>query len=149
MVISDFCERDVVTMTLDSTLVEAAKLMRHYHVGYIVVVEERNKQVFPLGIVTDRDIVIEVIATELDPQTITVGDIMLQKLLVIRDDADIVKTIDLMTNEGVRRLPIVNEKGTLVGVATMEDMLIKTANLFESFNRLLAKERENELKHRP
>ena len=149
MLVSDFCERDIVTLEQERTLVDAAKLMRHFHVGYVVIVEQRNKEVVPLGIVTDRDVVIEVIATELDPETITVGDIMLQNLFVVRDDVDMVKALEIMTAEGVRRLPVVTAKGTLIGVATLEDLLLKTADLFGNFNQLLARERENELKHRP
>jgi CBS domain-containing protein len=149
MNVSDFCEQDIVTIESDGTLVEAAKLMRHFHVGYIVIVEEKKKKLYPLGIVTDRDVVIEVVATELDPETITVGDIMQQNLFVVQEDADITKTLEMMTDKGVRHLPVVSKKGELIGVASLESFLIKTTDLFGNFTQLLTNERENELKHRP
>lgn len=148
MNVSDFCERDVVTIESSGTLVDAAKLMRHFHVGYVVITEEKKKKLYPLGIVTDRDVVVEVVATELDPETITVSDIMQQNLFVVQDDADITKTLEMMTDKGVRRLPVVSKKGVLVGVASLESLLIKTADMFENFTKLLINERENELKYR-
>lgn len=142
MNVSDFCERDVVTIESSGTLVDAAKLMRHFHVGYVVITEEKKKKLYPLGIVTDRDVVVEVVATELDPETITVSDIMQQNLFVVQDDADITKTLEMMTDKGVRRLPVVSKKGVLVGVASLESLLIKTADMFENFTKLLINERE-------
>lgn len=147
MIVSDFCEREVVIVEADTTLVETAKLMRHFHAGYVVVVEDKNNQINPLGIVTDRDIVIEVVATELDAETITAGDIMVQYLYKVSKDDGLVSTIEMMNQHGVRRLPVVTAEGLLVGVVTMENILEKMSNLFD-FTALIKTERENEFKQR-
>lgn len=148
MDISQYCDCDVVILERDSSLVDAAKLMRQFHVGYVVVVENKKTNLIPLGIVTDRDIVIEVVATELDPEVITVGDIMLKNLLTVREKTNHVKMLEMMTVEGVRYLPVVNQEGALVGVATLEGLLIKTAEVFTNLSNLIANEKENESTYR-
>ncbi len=148
MIVSDFCELDVVTVERDVTLFETSKLMRQFHVGYVVVVEDKDDLLTPLGIVTDRDLVVEVMATELDPATITVGDIMQQQLYTLQSHVDLVQCLNAMADVGVRRLPIVSEEGMLIGVATLDEILTKMADLLGSFSQLLQTEKENELKHR-
>lgn len=148
MIVSDFCELDVVTVERDVTLFETSKLMRQFHVGYVVVVEDKDDMLTPLGIVTDRDLVVEVMATELDPATITVGDIMQQQLYTLQSHVDLVQCLNAMADVGVRRLPIVSEEGMLIGVATLDEILTKMADLLGSFSQLLQTEKENELKHR-
>jgi CBS domain-containing protein len=148
MDVPQFYDCDIVTVAQDSSLVDAAKLMRQFHVGYLVVVENKETQCIPLGIVTDRDMVIEVVATELDPEVITVGDIMLKNLLTVRDKTNLVKMLEIMTVEGVRYLPVVNQEGALVGVATLDGLLIKAAQVFGNLSNLIANEKENESTYR-
>jgi CBS domain-containing protein len=76
MPISEICNREVIALPRDSTILEAAKLMRQHRVGDILVVEDRNGVRVPLGVVTDRDLVVEIMAPELDYMVITVGDIV-------------------------------------------------------------------------
>lgn len=80
MSVGEICDREVIVIQRDATVVEAAKLMRQYHVGAVIVVEKRDGRQVPVGVVTDRDLVIEVVATELDENVITVGDIMAQEV---------------------------------------------------------------------
>lgn len=148
MDILDICKKNVITIEKDASLAEAAKLMRQHHVGDVVVVEKKNSKLFPIGIVTDRDLVIEVVATELEPSVITVGDIMLQSLIVVNDDADLLQASKLMASKGVRRLPVVNKSGELVGIVTLDDLLELTANIFLSLAKSLSKEQKNEFKNR-
>lgn len=148
MFVSDICDHDVITIDKDKSLIEAAKLMRQHHVGDVVVVEKRGEQIFPLGIVTDRDLVIEVVATELEPGVITTGDIMLQTLIVVKEDADLLKTSKLMASKGVRRLPVVNKSGQLIGIVTLDDLLEVTATMLTNLNKSLSKEQTNESKSR-
>jgi CBS domain-containing protein len=148
MIVFECCDCDVVTLEQDCSLTDAAKLMREFHVGYVVVVEDKASKCIPLGIVTDRDVVVEVVATELDPQVMTVGDIMLQPLFTVEDQTDLIKVLEMMSTEGVRRLPVVDQEGGLLGVVTLDDLLIKTTQMFGNFPNLISKERENELTHR-
>jgi CBS domain-containing protein len=148
MIVSDVCNHDVITIEKNKSLSEAAKLMREHHVGDVVVVEKKDNKLFPLGIVTDRDVVIEVVATELDPEVITTGDIMLQTLVVVKEDADLLKTSKLMASKGVRRLPVVSKSGELVGIVTLDDLLEITASIFMNLTKSLSNEQKNEFKSR-
>jgi CBS domain-containing protein len=148
MLISDICDHHVITIEKDKSLTEAAKLMREHHVGNVIVVERKGSKLLPLGIVTDRDVVIEVVATELDPGVITTEDIMLQTLIVVRDDAGLLETSKLMASKGVRRLPVVSKSGELIGIVTLDDLLEITASIFLNLTKSLSKEQKNEFKSR-
>lgn len=148
MIVLDACNREVITLEQDGNLIEAAKLMRQHHVGDVVVVKMKDNKRIPVGIVTDRDVVIEVVATELDPNVITVGDIMPQNLLVVKEDADLHEAIQSMATRGVRRLPVVNNKAELVGIVSLDDLLGITANIIGNFAKLVTKEQKNESKNR-
>jgi CBS domain-containing protein len=112
MTIGEICTRVTVFTTRETTVAEAAKLMRQHHVGSLVVVDEvKGGKRVPVGIVTDRDAVVEVMATGLDPKTITVGDIMAQELVTARESEGVLETMQIMRYKGVRRLPIVGKSG--------------------------------------
>ncbi len=148
MIVLEACNREVFTLEQEENLIEAAKLMRQHHIGDVVVVKMKDNRRIPVGIITDRDIVIEVVATDLDPNVITVGDIMPQNLLVVKEDADIYQAIQLMANKGVRRLPVINNKAELVGILSLDDLLELTANFIGNFAKLVTKEKKNESKNR-
>ena len=94
--IADICKREVIHAPRETTVQVAAKLMRLYHVGTLVVVDEINGSRLPTGMVTDRDIVIEVDAVDLDPKTITVGDIMAPELVTVREDEGLLQAVEIM-----------------------------------------------------
>ncbi len=98
--------------------------MRQHHVGSLVVVVERDGRREPVGIVTDRDIVIEVSALDLDPNVLTVGDIALPKLVTAREGDGLQAAVDIMRKECVRRLPVLSEAGELVGILSFDDLLV-------------------------
>lgn len=144
MPISDICKRNVVTVQSDSTVMQAAKLMRQYHVGDVVVVMQKNGVTNPVGIVTDRDIVVEVIATELDPTVITVGDITVSSLAVVHENNGVFETFQAMAEEGVRRLPVINAEGALVGIVTLDDLLLLLGREFDAIPHILNREQRKE-----
>lgn len=148
MTVSEVCIKDVITIEVGKSLTEAAMLMREHHVGDVVVVENKDGQCFPLGIVTDRDLVTEVVATELDPDVITVGDIMLETLVVVKDDADLTEASKLMASKGVRRIPVVSKSGELVGIVALDDLLEVIGNIFCNLAKLLNKQQKNEFNTR-
>ena len=147
MTIGKICNREVITVQRDATVLHAAVLMRQYHVGDVVVIENRKNKTVPIGIVTDRDIVVELVATELDCKVITVGDII-TKLIVVKDSAGVFEAIQLMVNKGVRRLPVVDDDGGLVGIITLDDLLLllskELATLTKLAAKLVSREQKNE-----
>lgn len=152
MTIGAICNHEVITVQRDTTVLQAAKLMRQHHVGDVVVVENHKEdskgKLVPIGIVTDRDVVIELVATELDCRVITTGDIMAANLTVVKDSAGIFETIQIMTNKGVRRLPVVDVHGKLVGIITLDDLLLLLAKEMGAFTKLVAREQKNEASKR-
>jgi CBS domain-containing protein len=149
MPIGDFCKRDVVVSDRNASVTEAARLMRENHVGALIVIGEGNGTSRPVGIVTDRDIVIEVIACGLDPNTILVEDIMLEGLHTVAEREGVFTTIRLMREYGVRRLPVVNDMGELEGIITLDDLIALLATEIDEISRLLAREKIKENRQRP
>jgi CBS domain-containing protein len=143
--IASICNRSVAFTTRETTVAAAAKLMRHGHIGSLVVVEQMNggKRI-PAGIVTDRDIVVEVIATGLDPAVITVGDIMEPELVVGRESDSVLETLEIMRFKGVRRLPTVDREGQLVGIVTVDDLLEILAEELNELATIVAREQSHE-----
>ena len=123
MTISAICNREVITVQRDATILHVASLMRQYHVGDVVVIENHKDKTVPVGIVTDRDVVVEVVATELDSAVITAGDIMVHGLITIKENSGVLEAITLMSSKGIRRLPVVGDEGSLLGIITLDDLL--------------------------
>jgi CBS domain-containing protein len=142
--IKELCKRELVTVGRDDTIFKAAELMRQNHVGDVLVVEKKHDTTVALGIVTDRDVVVEIVAPGLDPKVITVGDIMLPHLACIEEERGIFDAIKLMTSKGIRRLPVVDSNGSLIGILTLDDLLLILAKEFFSIAMLLSNEQKNE-----
>lgn len=123
MNVAELCNREVIIIEQDNTVLEAAKLMRQYHVGDLIVVEKRQGMTFPIGILTDRDIVIELIAGGVDLDAVMVGDVMSSDLLTVNEEEAIADTIKLMRGKGVRRVPVINKQGGLEGIITVDDLI--------------------------
>lgn len=123
MKVGELCNREVVIAQREQTIKEVAKLMRARHVGSVVVVEGSAACARPVGIITDRDLVVEIMAQEVDEEKVTVGDIMASDLLLAREDDSVADTIRLMRSRGVRRVPVVSEQGWLAGILAADDFL--------------------------
>ena len=111
MRIGDICTLHTIHCQRDTSVQDAALLMRQHHVGDLIVAEQPNGERVPIGILTDRDIVISVIALGLDPASLLVGDIMSAQLLTASEDEDVYDIIERMRVNGIRRLPVVNSLG--------------------------------------
>lgn len=144
MPISEICNRDVIIAKRDVTVLEAAKLMRQHHVGDIVVIEENNGARIPVGIVTDRDLVVEIIAPELDYRVITVGDIMGAELVTVKENMGVYEAIQYMQAKGVRRLPVVDMNDGLVGILALDDLLELLSEEIFSLAKLVTHEQKKE-----
>jgi CBS domain-containing protein len=124
MKVREICRSDVVTVSPLASLREAAILMRNRHVGTLIVVEEGAAGLRPTGILTDRDIVVAVIAVPgARPEGIRVCDVMATRLAVAREDDGVYETAQSMRAFGVRRLPVVAADGTLRGIVSADDVL--------------------------
>jgi CBS domain-containing protein len=144
MPIGEICNREVVVLQRDDTVLEAAKVMRQHHVGNIVVVEDSGSSRTPLGIVTDRDLVVEIMATELKPDVLTVGDIMVPGLVSVNENTGVFEAIQFMRGKGVRRLPVENKDGALVGIVTLDDLLELLSEEMLELARLVKNEQKRE-----
>lgn len=149
MPIGEICNRDVVVVLKDETALEAAHLMRQHHVGDVLVVEEHEGRRMPVGIVTDRDLVEEIIAPELDPGFITVAEIMAADFVAVSESMGVYETVQYMRGKGVRRMPVVDEAGALVGIVTLDDLLALLAEELNALAQLVAREQQKEQRSRP
>jgi CBS domain-containing protein len=149
MNVGELCNREVVFATRDMGLVEAAWLMREHHVGSLVVIDEREAERVPVGMLTDRDIVVAAVARKVDPGTLTVGDVMSMGALVVREQDGIADALRMMRQHGVRRLPVVNARGVLVGILAIDDVLELVAEEMDAFVHTLRSERVRETRVRP
>ncbi|MDA8093049.1 MAG: CBS domain-containing protein [Betaproteobacteria bacterium] len=149
MPIGEVCTREVVIVEKSASIQDAAHLMRQYHVGDLVVVapdaEERR---VPVGILTDRDIIVELIAEGVDPAKVVVGDVMSTDLLLVREHDGIWETLQYMRTKGVRRAPVVDAGGGLVGIISADDMLELLADELNALASIIRREQIKENKTR-
>ncbi len=148
MPIAEFCNRDVVCATRDTTILEAAKLMRRHHVGDIIIVDEDADRRWPIGIVTDRDIVVEVVAAGLDPRLVKLADLMLEPLTILEQHVSVAQTVSTMAQKGVRRVPVVDAQGALLGIVTLDDLLAHLAPPLANLGELVGHTRQREMEKR-
>ncbi len=148
MPIGELCNRDVVIVETKDTVLEAAQLMRQHHVGDVLVVEDRGGVRVPVGIVTDRDLVLEIMAPQLDASSITVSDIMPAELATVKEDAGLFEAIEYMHSKGVRRLPVVDGRGGLIGILTLDDLIELLADEMAALSKLVKYEQRKETVNR-
>lgn len=147
MNVGDLCKRPVVSATAAVPLVDVAKLMRSRHVGSVVVVDPFGTQK-PVGILTDRDIVVEVLAAGIDPATVCAGDIMTAAPVIASRDEDAMWALKTMRDRGIRRLPVVDGNGALYGLLALDDLMHYLCGAISDVAQLLGTERLEESLHR-
>ena len=148
MTIGEICNRETIFVARETSINEVARIMREKHVGDLVVVEEKGVRRIPVGIVTDRDLVIEILAKDVSPDTLTVGDVMNTDLLTAQETDDTYLTMQRMRAKGVRRLPVVDAGGSLAGIVTIDDFLDLLASELTSLSRLVSNEQRRERRRR-
>lgn len=148
MRIAEICTHDVVHIGPDASLREAAKTMRNYHVGAVVVASRPNGETVPIGILTDRDIVLAVIAPGVDLDALTVADVMTSSVATCAEDQDLFDAIEIMRERGVRRLPVVNAKGGLAGMVAADDIYGALGMFMRELSRALVYEQVHEMEAR-
>jgi CBS domain-containing protein len=149
MTVGEICTRDVVVSPKTEMIVDAAKRMRTSHVGNLVVIENRNGRHIPIGIVTDRDIVISVVAGDPDHiNYLLVSDVMSDELVTAREHDSVEAALKKMEEHGVRRLPIVDADGALAGILTLDDVLQYLTAQQSGLVALVAREQRRERQYR-
>ncbi len=119
MRIEDICTREAISIPPTATLIEAAETMRRCHVGALVVCDDAR---VPIGLLTDRDIVVSAIAVGLAIESPRVGDVMTRPVLTCSMSDQLFDAIATMRRNGVRRLPVVDEHGMLAGIVSVQDI---------------------------
>ena len=137
MTSGEYCNREVVITEQDASVTEAAMLMREHHVGDLVVVEKQGEKILPIGIITDRDIVIEVIAQKADPDSLIIKDIMSTGLITVEEKETLLDTLELMHNQGIRRVIVVDNQGSLQGLLSADDAIELIAEAMNNLTKLV------------
>ena len=150
MLLNSFCMSDVARCSPRTTVLEAAHLMRRHHTGDLVVVDDDggDERLTPLGVITDRDIVVEVLAKGADPATTLVSQVMRTPVVIANAHEDSSQVLERMRVHGVRRIPVVGDEGWLVGVVTVDDMLKRLAADAHMLTEIVSKEQNQEQRAR-
>jgi CBS domain-containing protein len=120
----DIMSKSPACVTPDTTLVEAARLMKDENVGVVPVVESEGSKRL-VGVLTDRDIAIRAVAEGRDGQTTSVGHVMTTDVRTSKPTDSVNDVMELMGREQVRRVPVVDERGTLVGIVAQADIVLE------------------------
>lgn len=144
MSVGGICTREVYIVSRDNAVVEAAKLMRDHHVGALVVTERREGRAQPIGVLTDRDIVVEIIAENLSAKDLLVGDVIIPELVTVREIDGISEALKLMKTRGVRRVPVLDSEGGLAGILAVDDLIGLLAEELADISQLVEREQEKE-----
>ena len=141
--VGQYCSRRVVTVRPGDGLLDAARVMRDRHVGCVVVVDETVEHGHaPIGILTDRDIVVGLLAqTDRHLHLVRVDDIMTKNPTTAQESEDLSDTLLRMRTAGIRRVPVLNQDGELMGVLSFDDLVDYVQDELSDLARLLKNER--------
>jgi CBS domain-containing protein len=137
MTIESLLSRPVSTLSSKATCAEAARRMRRQNIGSVVIEEDGA----PVGILTDRDLAVRIVAEELDASQVAVSRVMSPFPVFLTPHRDLRSALDVMVEMGVRRLPAVNSKGRVIGILSLDDILIELAGQLGKVQELLQVER--------
>lgn len=136
MRLQNVCNPAVITAQRNDAVLTLAEMMREYHVGTLVIAENAGSKMKPVGLITDRDIVIEVLAKGLAPEQIMASDLLTRELVTASVYDEIDDVIQLMHEKQIRRLPVVDEKGCLFGIVSLDDLLQVLASELQALSAL-------------
>ncbi len=142
MMVGNICTRKVVSVHPEDSILTAAQRMREQHVGDVLVVKDDHERC--IGILTDRDITIEVVANGVDPASLTVRDVMSDEVLMIDETEDILDALELMSRAGVRRLPVTTGQHDLCGIISIDDIIATLAESLLEVSTLAHRQRHRE-----
>lgn len=144
MNVGQCCNRAVVAVSSHADIVEAAELMRRKHVGFLVVLDPDDPQRRPVGVLTDRDIVLQVIAREVSAHSVTVRDVMSPRPMIAAESDELNELVQGMRFAGIRRAPVVDARGTLSGVIAVDDAIEVIAAMLSDLSGSIKSEQRHE-----
>jgi len=138
----ELCVRDVVTAREDESVTDAARRMSQLHVGDLIVVADQPEGLpRPIGIITDRDLVVRVLARPDGlPANLTISDVMSRELITATEDDDIEGVVAKMREHSIRRIPIVDRGGGLQGLLSVDDVLGWMRDQVQAATKLLERQ---------
>ena len=148
MLLKDFYTTEALHCGRNTTVLEAAELMHRRHIGDLIVVDDLDDNPIPVGLVTDRDIVLKVLGNGRDAAKTRVADIMSMPLVTAADEEDSSAAIARMRSHGVRRLPVTTAGGRLVGIVTLDDLLRMLRTEVDGLLDILTREQDQERRGR-
>ncbi len=122
MKVGKICIREVATISPEESVAEAARLMMEREIGSLIVIDDLRR---PLGIVTDRDVMVRSVKEGQNAKRTRVEKIMSAPAAWVRETSGLNKAVDEMARLRVRRLPVVDEGDRLVGVLALDDVLLR------------------------
>ncbi|PRP90060.1 Hypoxic response protein 1 [Enhygromyxa salina] len=144
------CIREVTFGYAKEPILEIAKRMRENHVGAVVLVREDDGERYPVGIVTDRDIVVGAVASAPDELgSLVADDLVIRDLVSVHEDDSIDDALEVMRKYGVRRVPVVGDEGELVGILAVDDLVELFADRLAELAVLFSREQRIEREARP
>lgn len=150
MTIGECCNRQVVIARREESLSEAARRMRDFHVGTLVVVDEYDGRRIPVGVVTDRDLVVRALSEGArDFDALVVGNVMTAELISAREKDNLWDVLKKMRSFGIRRVPVVNDEGGLEGILSFDDLLDLLAEQLSDLSTLVSREQKREREAKP
>jgi CBS domain-containing protein len=149
MRVGEYCNREVVVVEEEKSVTEAAAVMRQYHVGDVVICKAKYGKQIPVGIITDRDIALEIVAKGTDPDSIRVGEAMSFDLTVVSEHDDLMHVIEVMRDKGIRRVPVIDADEALVGILTVDDIVDLLSEVLVDLAHLVDRQKRRETRLRP
>jgi CBS domain-containing protein len=144
MSVGEVCTREFVTARKDEPLASAARLMLDEHVGMVLVVEDPGAMPVPIGVVTDRDIVRCLVRNGGSLDSLRVREALTPEPLVLLEEEDVPQAIDRLRARGVRRAPVVDRHGVLIGVVSVDDLFAWLAGQLDHLARLVESQPRHE-----
>jgi len=139
MSVGQLCKRNPVTCAFDAEIRDVVGLMREREVGSVIVVQELSGEMRPYGIITDRDLIVRVISSGENLDSLTIRDVATTDLRVVREHDSVGEAIHIMREAGIKRLPVVDALGILVGIISGDDLLLHLANEVQELAALFAR----------
>lgn len=149
MRVGEYCKRAVVSINASADVGEAAKLMREEHVGLLVVHEDGDELRKPVGVLTDRDLVLAIMAPDVGPQAVAVKDVMTRQPLIAKENDEFSDLLQAMRLAGIRRVPVVDTRGALVGIIAIDDAIDVITGLMCDIAGSIKSEQRQEWRARP
>ena len=140
MNVGDICLKNIVSVLKQDSVLDVARIMREQQVGSVVVVDNINGETRPQGLITDHDLVLEVLAANIAPSVLTAEDILTCEMYCVTETHDVKNALKYLRYYGVRSAPVVNVNGLLVGLFSIEDALAKLSEEFSELMKFLINE---------